>query len=134
VTAKAIVIGERVQNLRMSSAGRERIERKASPKIHHGHDRPAIGFQHLAAPVPKMPAAQADGSDERDACKQEVSSPPSHSEPIRPTTIFAVRRFRAKIPARVSSDSVPDERLHDSEPRLHHGGVKGKMDGPAAGT
>ena len=34
----------------------------------------------------------------------------------------------------VSSDPVPEERLHDKEPRPHHGGVKGKVGGPAAGT
>ena len=58
----------------MSPAGGERIEREAPPKIHHGHDRPAIGLQHLASPVPKMPADQADGSGQRDASDQEVSS------------------------------------------------------------
>jgi len=47
-----------------------------------------------------MPADQTDGSGERDACNQEVSSPPSHSAPFHPTTNFAVRCFHAKIPVR----------------------------------
>ena len=91
----------------MSPAGGERIERKAPPEIHHGHDRSAIGLQYLAAPVPKTPADQADRSDESDYSNQEISSSPSRSEPVRPTTIFAVRRFRAKIPARSHRNPYP---------------------------
>jgi len=45
----------------MSPTGGERIERKASPKIHHGRHRPAVGLQYLAS------ADQAGGNDERDA-------------------------------------------------------------------
>ena len=86
---------------------RERIERKASLKIHHGHDRSAIGLQYLARPAPKMPADQADGTDECSSSNQEVSSSPSRSEPVRPTTIFAVRRFHAKIPARSHRTPYP---------------------------
>src|SRR5271166_1447099 len=63
----------------MSPARRERIERKASPKIHHGNHRPAIGLQYLAPAAPKMPADQADDSDDRDASNHEVSNSPSHS-------------------------------------------------------
>src|SRR5271166_1546109 len=67
----------------MSPAGGERIERKASRKIHHGHDRPAVGLQYLASPAPEMPADQADGSNQRDAADQEVSSSPRHFTPVR---------------------------------------------------
>jgi hypothetical protein len=49
----------------MPPARRERIEREGLPKVHHGHDRLAIGFQYVAAHIEKVPADQADGSDER---------------------------------------------------------------------
>ena len=62
----------------MLPARGERIQREGLSKVHHGHDRPAIGFQHLAAPAEKVPADQADGSGERDASNQEVSSAPRH--------------------------------------------------------
>ena len=75
----------------MSPARGERIEWEAPPKIHHGHDRPAIGLQHLAWPVEKMPADQADGSDERDTSNQEVSSTPRHSKPARMWQSFSRR-------------------------------------------
>jgi hypothetical protein len=56
----------------MSPAGGKRVEREASPKIHYRHDRPAIGFQHFALLAEKVPADQADGSDERDPYNQEI--------------------------------------------------------------
>jgi hypothetical protein len=83
----------------MSPAGGERIERKASPKIHHGHDRPTVGFQYIAPPAPKMPANQADGSDDRDASNQEVSNSPSHFTLAHLTTIFAARHLHVRYPA-----------------------------------
>jgi hypothetical protein len=49
----------------MSPTRGERIEREGLPKVHHGHDRLAIGFQYVAAHIEKVPADQADGSDER---------------------------------------------------------------------
>jgi hypothetical protein len=52
----------------------ERIEREALLKIHHGHDRPAIVLQYLAAPAAKMPTDQADGCDRCDTANQDVSS------------------------------------------------------------
>jgi hypothetical protein len=61
----------------------ERIEREALLKIHHGHDRPAIVLQYLAAPAAKMPTDQADGSDQCDTANQDLSSAPSLSTPIR---------------------------------------------------
>src|SRR5271169_3583608 len=67
----------------MSPAGGERIERKASPKIHHGHDRLAVGFQYLASPAQKLPADQTDGgNDEQDASDREVAKSPGHSTPV----------------------------------------------------
>jgi hypothetical protein len=62
----------------MSPAGGERIERKASPEIHHGHDRPAIGLQDLALPRPKMPSDQADSRDKGDTYNKEVSRSQGH--------------------------------------------------------
>jgi hypothetical protein len=62
----------------MLPAGGERIEREALPEIHYRHDRPAIGFQHFALLAEKVPADQAGGSDERDACNQEVSCSEGH--------------------------------------------------------
>jgi hypothetical protein len=67
----------------MSPAGGERIERKASPEIHPGHDRPAIGLQDIALPRPKMPSDQADGSEDRDASDQDVSRSEGHRCLIR---------------------------------------------------
>jgi len=67
----------------MLPARGERIERKASRKIHDGYHRPAIGFQYLAPPVEKVPADQAGGRDERNASNQDVSSTPGHSKPAR---------------------------------------------------
>ena len=62
----------------MSPARGERIEREASSEIHHGHDRPAIGLQYLAALIEKEPTDQAGGSDESDASNQEVSGSRAH--------------------------------------------------------
>jgi hypothetical protein len=62
----------------MSPAGGERIERKASPEIHHRHDRPAIGFQDIALPRPKLPSDQADGHDKGDTSNKEVSRSEGH--------------------------------------------------------
>jgi hypothetical protein len=67
----------------------KRIEREGLPKVHHGHDRPAIGFQHIVPPAEKVPADQAGGGDERDASSQDVSGSPSRSTPARRTSIFA---------------------------------------------
>jgi len=50
-------------------------------KIHHGHDRPAIGSQYLAPPIEELPADYAGDSAERDRANQEVSSTPRHSRP-----------------------------------------------------
>src|SRR6516162_2749921 len=58
----------------MSPAKGERIEREALSKIHHGHDRPAIGSQYLAPPIEELPADYAGDSAERDRANQEVSS------------------------------------------------------------
>src|SRR6266436_5755813 len=84
LTEKAIVIGKRVQNFRCRPAGGQRIERKASTKIHHGYDRPVLGLQYLAPAAPKMPAGQADGGGERDA--------PDHEEPRSPSFIKPLKR------------------------------------------
>jgi hypothetical protein len=62
----------------MSPTRGERIEREGLPKVHYGHDRPAIGFQHHGPPAEKVPADHADGSGERDASNQEISSTPRH--------------------------------------------------------
>jgi hypothetical protein len=62
----------------MSPAGGERIERKASPKIHYGHDRAAIGLQDIALPRPKVPSGQADGRDKGDASNKEISRSVGH--------------------------------------------------------
>ena len=78
LTAKAMLIGERDAEFPMSPARGEQIEREALPKVHHRHDRPAIGFQYLAAPTEKVPADQADDRDERDASNHDVSSTPGH--------------------------------------------------------
>jgi hypothetical protein len=69
----------------MSPAEGQRIERKASTKIHHGYDRPAIRLQYLAPAVPKMPTDQADGGGERDAPDHEVANSPNHSTPDAPS-------------------------------------------------
>jgi hypothetical protein len=57
---------------------RERIKREGLPKVHHGNDRPAIGFQHLAPLAEKVPADQTGGSNERDESNQEVSRSGGH--------------------------------------------------------
>ena len=82
----------------MSPARGERIEREASAKIHHGHDGPAIRLQYLAAPAKDLPPNHADGSDDRDASKQEVSRSEGHlcliylyAAPTGPLTIGALR-------------------------------------------
>jgi hypothetical protein len=62
----------------MSPAGGERIERKALPEIHHGHDGPAIGPQDIALPRPKVPSDQADGRDKGEASNKEVSRSDNH--------------------------------------------------------
>jgi hypothetical protein len=56
----------------MSPTRGERIEREGLPKVHHGNDRTTIGFQHIAPLAEKVPADQADGSDERDPYNQEI--------------------------------------------------------------
>ena len=56
----------------MPPARGERIEREGLPKVHHGHDRLAIGLQYVAAHIEKVPADQAGGGDERDASSQEI--------------------------------------------------------------
>ena len=63
----------------MPPARGERIEREGLPKVHHGHDRPAIGFQNLAPPAEKVPANQADDRYERAPSDQEISSMPRAS-------------------------------------------------------
>jgi hypothetical protein len=55
----------------MSPAGGERIERNASPEIHHRHDRSTIGLQDIALPRPKMPSDQADGRDKGDTSNRD---------------------------------------------------------------
>ena len=62
----------------MSPARGERIEREASAEVRYGYDRPAVGLQDLAPPVPEVPADQAAGDDERDAPDQEGASSPNH--------------------------------------------------------
>jgi hypothetical protein len=73
----------------MSPTRGEGIEREGLPKVHHGHDRLAIGFQYVAAHIEKVPADQAGGGDERDASSQDVSGSPGRSTPARRTSIFA---------------------------------------------
>ena len=60
----------------MFPARGKRIEREGLSKIHHGHDRPAIGLQHIATPIEKAPANQAGGSDESDTSNYEVPDLP----------------------------------------------------------
>jgi len=71
----------------------ETIERKASPKIHHGHHRPAVGLQYLASPAPEMPADQTGDNDERDTPDKEIASSPNHSVLLlhrhRPTRVMS---------------------------------------------
>jgi hypothetical protein len=44
LTARDIVIGERLQEFPMSPTRGERIERETLPEIHYRHDRSAIGL------------------------------------------------------------------------------------------
>ena len=88
----------------MFPARGQRIERNASPKVHHSHDRPAIGFQHVASPVPKMPNDKAGGGDKRNPSKQGVSSSPSCPAPFSlsngVTRLGGRNRFRVSPLAR----------------------------------
>ena len=60
----------------MFPARREWVEWKASPEIHYGHNRSAIGFQYITSPIKKAPANQACGSDESDTSNYEVPDLP----------------------------------------------------------
>jgi hypothetical protein len=79
---KAIVMGVRVPKFSVFPARGRRIEREVLPKVHHGHDRPAVGFQNIAAPVPKTPNDQAGGGSKHNAPKHGVSSSPSCPAPV----------------------------------------------------
>jgi len=70
-----------------------------------------------------------------DIAKQHRRAVPGFAPHAR-QPVYDLRRaaFSCQNTRPVSSDPVPEERLHDKEPRPHHGGVKGKVGGPAAGT
>ena len=77
----------------MFPARGERIERKASPEIHHGHDRPTIGFQYLASRAKNAPADYTRGDEEHDGSEQGVSSSPSCPAPVRRSMISDARHL-----------------------------------------
>src|SRR5271169_1673464 len=99
LTANAIVMGDRVQNFRCRQPEGSRSSGKLCPKSIRVKTGPPSGFNTLAPAAPKMPADQADGSGEHDACNQEVSNSPSHSTLAHLTTIFAARHLHVRYSA-----------------------------------
>jgi hypothetical protein len=61
LTAKDIVIGDRVQIFPMSPARGQRIDREALAEVHHGHHGPAAGLQDLTPAIPEVPPNRAAG-------------------------------------------------------------------------
>ena len=96
------------------AASRRAADRAGSlPEVHHGHDRPAIGLQHLAPPAKEVPSDQAAGGDERYASEQEVSSSPRHSKAGPRVAKIRTQRWREGL-LRVSvSGARPAGRLQN---------------------
>src|SRR5437660_195980 len=77
-TAKAMLIGERVQNFRCSQPEGSGSSGKRCPKSITVTTGPPSGFQNLAPPAEEVPADQADGSEEREPSNQDVSRSEGH--------------------------------------------------------
>jgi short chain dehydrogenase len=88
LTAKAIVMGERVQNVRCRQPEGSGSSGKLRPKSITVTTGPPSGFRTSPRLSKKCQPTKAGGSDERDASNQDVSSAPRHSKQarIRPET------------------------------------------------
>jgi hypothetical protein len=83
LTAKAILMGERVQNFRCCQPEGSGSSGKLCPKSITVTTGSPSGFKTSPRPPKKVPPDQAGGNDEGDESNQEVLRMPGHSKPAR---------------------------------------------------